>query len=235
MKKLIAMVLAAVLALAFVGCAGEQAGANGDERKDTQSRNDVQETENRKPEESPAGALTEATLRDRKPTPEENFTWKKCDGGVAITDYVGDDDVVVIPDTISGEPVVEVYSYIFANDSTVRAVVLPETVKELQKLFANNNCLEIVICEGAQAIEDGAFVGCTNLHMVVLGRSLKSIGTSAFGGCSALKELHISETMETIDGGWSVFWGCNSLTIYGKKGSYIETFCAEYEVAFVEE
>lgn len=233
MKKLIAMVLAAVLALACVGCAGEQAGANGDDRKDTQSRNDVQETENRKPEESPAGALTEAALRDRKPASEEDFTWKKCDGGVAITDYVGDDDVVVIPDTISGEPVVEIYSLLFANDSTVRAVVLPKTVKELGKLFGNNAHLEIVICEGVETIAEGACVCCTNLHTVVLGESLKSIESAAFGSCSALKELHIPETLERID--LSSLFGCNSLTIYGKKGSYIETFCAEYEVAFVEE
>ena len=60
------------------------------------------------------------------------------DDGIKIRSYTGSDTVVVIPEEIEGKPVTGFYDYVFANNNPVRAVLIPESVKELEEVFTNN-------------------------------------------------------------------------------------------------
>ena len=57
-------------------------------------------------------------------------------------------------------------------------------------LFVNGVCpAEVVIPDGTVGIVGGAFKNCAALQTVHIPKSLQSVGTSAFDGCSALKEF----------------------------------------------
>ena len=74
------------------------------------------------------------------------FTHEPGIGGLSITGYEGEEEEIVIPSEIDGEPVVEIGEYAFMGWS-LTSVTVPEGVKK--------------IC-------DGAFYECANLETLVL-------------------------------------------------------------------
>jgi len=48
-------------------------------------------------------------------TDASKFEYEEVEGGISITDYTGDDEIVVIPEIIDGQKVVEIGSSAFAN------------------------------------------------------------------------------------------------------------------------
>ena len=58
-------------------------------------------------------------------------------------------------------------------------------------------------------IEQGAFLGCTNLMSVAIPSSVISIGENAFMGCG-LTNVTIGSSVTNL--GWGVFYNCTSLT-----------------------
>ena len=151
-----------------------------------------------------------------------------------VSDYIGNDTIVVIPETVGGERVVEIGGYIFANDSSVKGVFVPNSVTTLSATFPNNDDLEIVICEGVEKILNGAFLNCKNLRTVVLGDSLNELGERAFAGCKTLERLYIAPSLTDIDISFAhmIFYKCEHLIIEGKADSYIEAFCKENGILF---
>ena len=104
------------------------------------------------------------------------------------------------------------------------------------------------IPDGVTEIHTGAFENCEYLENIIIPNSVKEIGFGAFDCCSGLKSMIIPDGVEAIQGDtfrhcesmeslfipdsvtsldhWS-FGGCLCLTIYGKKGSYIDTYLKE--------
>ena len=60
------------------------------------------------------------------------------------------------------------------------------------------------------AVQEGAFLGCSSLTNIVLGAGLVEVGGRALCNCSALGELVLPESVETI--GNNSFLGTTSLT-----------------------
>ena len=58
-------------------------------------------------------------------------------------------------------------------------------------------------------IADEAFMGCKELHSVVLGDCVECIGISAFEGCSSLSRIEFGNAMHII--GMQAFKDCESL------------------------
>ena len=143
--------------------------------------------------------------------------------------------MVVIPAEIEGKPVTALYNYVFANDSPVRAVLIPESVKEIEEVFTNNETVELVICEGVTRTLGLTFGNCSNLQQVIFGKDLQELGgIGTFGNCTKLKELHFTQTLTNIDDEL-VFEGCDNLTIYAPAGSYAESFANENNIPFQAE
>jgi len=86
-----------------------------------------------------------------------------------VTGYTGEVENIEIASEIKGYPVKYIGREAFKDNSTVKTVVIPESIIE---------------------IGTGAFSGCANLENVYV-ENIKSIGDSAFGNCESLKSVYI--------------------------------------------
>ena len=234
MKRFFALLLAAVMLLTLVACGNEtkpekENGDNTQATKKPQS-SDTQE----KGDDVFEGKVTEAAVRNYKTADESDFSYDTYEDGIRITDYLGTDTVVVIPESIDGKQVRSIAAVVFGNDSSVKGVCVPSGVKEMMGVFTNNDDLEVVIWESAEVIKHNMFNNCVNLRTVVLGDTLREIHENAFSMCKNLEELFVAPTVEEVDvsAALSIFLGCKKLTIKGEAGSYIESFCAEQGIKF---
>lgn len=242
MKKLIAILLALIMVLALAACGGEPGEtASGGEAGQTEPRDQEQNPEQTQPQaQTPSvGDLTVEALKVLPETPASEFTYSTSLNydGIQIDSYTGTDDIVVIPQQIDGRNVVEVAGYCFANDSQVRAVLIPDTVVEITNTFVNNTVVELVIAEGVETFGFSVFNNCTALKEVVMGDSVHTIEKTSFFFCTALEKLNIPASLTEMNEEQkaSAFLGCEKLTIYGEAGSYIESVANELGIPFVAE
>ena len=93
-------------------------------------------------------------------------------------------------------------------------------------------------------IGDWAFENCTSLTSVTIPDSVTSIGEYAFSGCKSLTSITIPDSVTSIgDYSLGYFWNFDiredkpiqveGFTIYGKKGSYAETYAKENSFTFI--
>jgi len=112
---------------------------------------------------------------------------------VSCTDY--DSEIITIPSTIEGKPVVSVGGFI-GNERNVKEIILPEGIKEISEM---------------------AFYYCESLEKINFPSSLEKIGKSAFYNCSNLNNIHLPKNLSSI-GSDGVFRNCfslNTLTVDG--------------------
>ncbi len=79
-------------------------------------------------------------------------------------------------------------------------------------------------------IAEGALSNCDELISVNIPEGVTSIKCAAFQSCLKLTSVFIPESVKHIDS--FVFVGSVHLTIYGKAGSYAETYAKDYEIPF---
>ena len=120
-----------------------------------------------------------------------SVSWRENYSGVKITGYTGDDETLVIPETINGKQVVSIGTGAIANKSFT-TLVLPRTLRE---------------------VEDGAFAGCSSLKTLYMGDGILSISNDAFDAAtrSNWSEFRLSATTapryaSSYDGGYRVKW-----------------------------
>ncbi|MCL2115958.1 MAG: leucine-rich repeat domain-containing protein [Methanobrevibacter sp.] len=126
------------------------------------------------------------------------------DNGVLIK-YNGEDSEVEVP---SGVRAIGVTAFLDKN--TLRKIVLPEGLNELQSGFMRCSNLETVILpDSLESIPEMAFQGCISLKSLVLPKNLKNLGDMAFYDCKKLSSIEIPPMVESID--CAVFFGCENL------------------------
>lgn len=108
-------------------------------------------------------------------TSDSGFTYTTSQEIASITGYTGNDEVIVIPETIDSYPVQAINDRAFEN-SPIKEVYIPACVTSI----------------GAYA-----FLSCTNLQYVTICGSA-TIGLSAFDGCSAMKLIDIQKEPVSI-------------------------------------
>ena len=111
--------------------------------------------------------------------------------GAAITGYSGDDETLVIPETIDGQEVVSIKAGAIQNKNFT-TLVLPRTLRE---------------------IEDGAVTGCSSLKTLYMGDGVVSVTNAAFDAAtySNWTEFRLSATTgpryaASYDGGYRIKW-----------------------------
>lgn len=148
---------------------------------------------------------------------------------------------------------------IFAEDKDMKLFHVKGTVGNLDYKALNGGTIyyyltsDIVIDGGVTGeIGEGAFIGCSGLKQLILADNVTSIGKSAFSAtgltsiiipsavvelkdltfmnCEQLSSIVIPESVVTICA--TTFKDCKKLTIYGKAGSYAETFAKEKNIAY---
>lgn len=128
-----------------------------------------------------------------KAAPESDFEFKLSDDGtfIELTEYKGNAEHLVIPETIQGVPV-EVIDGFYQNKK-IKSVVIPSSAKVIHNsAFLYCESLEkVTLPEGLFCIEGHAFSN-TGLTSVTLPKSLEYL-MAAFNECDKLAEINIPD------------------------------------------
>ena len=119
--------------------------------------------------------------------------------------YMEDGDVVlyeVLPEYADNSLVVPngvttLGDYSFKNNTNVKTVELPSTVRTLGRAFDSSTVEKVVLNEGLEQIDSRAFKATTNLKEVVIPSTVKVIADNAFQK-SGIQKITIPATVETI-------------------------------------
>ena len=125
-----------------------------------------------------------------EPSPESDFNYYEQGGEVIITGYRGDDQSVVIPDSINGMPVVMIGDSAF-DGANFESIVVPGTVRSIGSR-AFGSCLNlrsVKLREGIAEIGSNAFDYCFSLSSITIPASVSNIGDGAFSNCEKLVEV----------------------------------------------
>lgn len=136
------------------------------------------------------------------------FRLRERDGMVFLTSYIGDEEIVTIPDDYKGKPVRGISRNCFNKCEQ-------EVLRKIK---------EIILPDTIVLIERYAFSGCVALEKIVLPKKLRFLKQYAFYNCSNLTEITLHENIEQI--GQYCFFGCSSLnkiTYFGEKINLSET------------
>jgi hypothetical protein len=109
------------------------------------------------------------------------------------------DTDIVIPRSYEGSPVTDIGTYAFRGSSTLKSVIIPDSVT---------------------GIGSDAFKWCASLEIIIIPNSVTSICSSAFSGCTSLTSITIPDSVTSI--GWRPFEGCTSLTSIYFEGTVEE-------------
>ena len=118
------------------------------------------------------GDLTEELLdsyvlsKYGKPGITEDFDYTEYADHIVVDKYMGNAQIVTVPDTIAGKPVTVIGKYAFAYNRSIKELTLPDTVTR---------------------IGSGAFIGCIRLAGLKLNLdNLKSVGRKVLNFCGRL-------------------------------------------------
>ncbi len=112
-----------------------------------------------------------------------------------------DTEIINVPAKIDGMPVTNISNIAFSNNSNLREIYLPTTLKR---------------------IEYGMLRNASNLHTIHLPEegSLKTIGANAFSQVRQLEEITIPASVKYV--GRHIFFNHPNLTIYIQSSEYID-------------
>ncbi len=128
---------------------------------------------------------------------KSNFKIKKTSKGVVIEKYIGDEEYVEIPAVIDREIVFKIGEAAFINCKTIKRVVLPNTLLEIdERAFSYSTLEEITMNESLVKIGKESF-SPTELKSVVVPRNVKVIPQQAFAFSKL--ETAIIEGAHTIE------------------------------------
>ena len=160
------------------------------------------------------GEMSKFVKMPFEPTPAENFEFNPETG--LISAYIGTDVDVVVPREIDGVTVVGFANYNAFHscqdytDSSVetnrtewvhlRALVLPETIKELPgMMLAYCQQLETFVCYAPLESTGGnQFMLCRSLNNVIFVNGVREIGNYAFDSAGPLGNLYFGEHLVKI-------------------------------------
>lgn len=149
------------------------------------------------------------------------------DGTVAIDGYTGTPTKLEVPAELDGYTVSAISNSAFTNQSELKTVVLPDTVKQIGD-HAFNNCAKLKTVEAPAVERIGlfAFYGCYYLKEITWSDHLQSIGDSAFASCTRLRSLKIPASCEAI--GTDAFMACESLILDCSENELAASVAAQY-------
>lgn len=123
------------------------------------------------------------------------------DNTIRIDRYLGNDTVVIVPETINGLKTTSIGINAFLNKSNVTSIVLPKSITIINA-YAFKDCRKlksIAIPTNVTSIKNYTFWGCSSLTDVSIPNGVIEIGYCAFQNCSSLESLTIPKSVTYID------------------------------------
>ena len=201
----------------------------------------------------PAGDFTDITASAMETT--ENISTGFLandlpDGTIVITKYLGNEETVIIPETLFNKKVSVIGEAAFLFNHNVKKISVPDTVTTIEKdaFRTCDNLEEVHLGSNVQVLEDLVFFDDEKLKTVNIPSSLLYVGKScfshtgltsvsfpmdvcvidqnAFNECTALQSAVLPSKLDNIND--LVFYGCSSL----KSITIPNTVCAIHMGAF---
>ncbi len=128
---------------------------------------------------------------------------------------------IEIPEKIDGITVTTINAGAFSSSSLTR-VVLPNTIKDIQKkaFSGSRDLVSINIPEGITEIKESTFFCCTSLKTIDLPSSVTHIEDGAFSSCDQLEIINLNEGLLSL--GEHAFASCTSLVTIDLPDSLTE-------------
>lgn len=129
---------------------------------------------------------------------------------VGTGDFAG--EILSIPDTYNGLPVVEIAREVFEYNTKIKELYVSENIKTIgYAAFYNCSSLEKIYVSENEThslnISEYAFSGCTTLKTLYIPSEVKNIRENAFSSCTSLESVRIG-AKNVYNGS---FYGCTSL------------------------
>lgn len=176
----------------------------------------------------------------------ESLSFEEIDAGLRLTEYKGDETIVVIPENVDGKPVLEIAESAFKGKTTLRAVCLPESVTKIDfgafkgcdglttlKLPLSAAIYDQLDATGAK-VGDGYFAyvfGATHYHLsasvvpynlknVIFTGNATSIPDGAFFDCNDIEAITLPDSIQKI--GEFAFTFCSVMEYIDLGSSLVE-------------
>lgn len=177
LKRLSAFAVCLALAVSVTACGKEENGfANAGTATETTAETTVT-TEAAEQE-------TVITSADIDYSDEADFVMEEVDGGVAITEYIGESSVVNIPPTIGGKRVVKIGTAYEDENS--------------KSPFWLTGVTDIRLPDGIKKVDESAFYECINIKSIYIPDGVTEIEKYAFLQCRALESIRIPDSVVQI-------------------------------------
>ncbi len=177
------------------------------------------------------------------PAAAESFEYSINGDSITLTKYIGQDEIVKIPEKINGAQVVSISDEAFSK-SSVRAVYIPDTVKNIG-FAAFRDCDSLATLRlsvigsketpthlgyifGAEKYEDNPIYIPRSLEMLIIGDRVEAIAPYSLFGAKNIKAVILPDTLVSV--GEFAFFECESL-LYLKMenadslGEYSFAYC----------
>lgn len=130
------------------------------------------------------------------------YTWNEDDGGYHISaDKSVYDEVLVIPASYEGKPVVAISQNGFEGCRGFKSVSIPASMKEIS-YAAFKNCKDLERIDWAQSsvesIGNAVFYECDSLKSISFPQNIRVISNSVLYGCDALADIDIGDNVGVI-------------------------------------
>lgn len=175
---------------------------------------------------------------------ESDFAVSDYEDGVKIDEYVGEDNIIVIPEIIGDKAVVAIGEKAFSSAS-IRAVYVPDSVCYIEKsAFEGSDAITTLrlpfIGDGKEITNLGHVFGSNGysnhavkvpvtLDMVIVGSKTTKIEDNAFAGCKSVSAIVLPDSIESI--GAFAFYECRDLVYVNASvakgvGEYAFGYCS---------
>lgn len=128
-----------------------------------------------------------------------------------VINFIAADTSIDVPSEYNGYTVTEIAERAFANNTNLKSVNLPDTIKKIDtSAFIGMTALtDFTIPETVTELGESVFSSCTSLQSVTVNASVDTIPKSFFYGCTSLSEVNLNS--EIVNYSTSAFYGCTSL------------------------
>jgi hypothetical protein len=135
-----------------------------------------------------------------RPVVVMQFDYTIDGNAITITDYLGADGAVSIPNNIIGVPVTSIGNSAFAGCTTLTNITIPSSVTNIgdNAFFGCTRLSSITIPNGVTSIGDNAFQWCDSLTSITVPGSVSSIGGFAFFGCTTLSGVYFTGNAPSV-------------------------------------